>query len=95
MRLRVALGRMAAAARKRPWSPGYIRADGAYEEVLSSLWFDSHVHSQKVFSLLKDTVGLDKLVFGTNFAGWDQGHAAFDEETSKILTDNARRLLRI
>jgi aminocarboxymuconate-semialdehyde decarboxylase len=88
-------GRMAAAARKRPWSPGYIRADGAYEEVLSSLWFDSHVHSQKVFSLLKDTVGLDKLVFGTNFAGWDQGHAAFDEETSKILTDNARRLLRI
>ncbi len=86
---------MAAAARKRPWSPESLRADGAYEEYLSRLWFDSHVHDERAFNLLRDVVGPDRLVFGTNFAGWDQGGSIFDDETVKILSGNARRLLRL
>ena len=30
-----------------------------------------HVHSTGSLHLLIDTVGTDRLVFGTNFAGWD------------------------
>ena len=40
-----AYGRMAMAAKKRPWSPDYLREDGAFDERLHKLWFDTHVHS--------------------------------------------------
>jgi aminocarboxymuconate-semialdehyde decarboxylase len=88
------LGRMARAARKRPWSPAALRADGAFEERLARLWFDNHLNSAGSLALLRSVVGDDRLVYGTNFAGWDAPDAAPGQRPEPRLADNARRLLR-
>jgi aminocarboxymuconate-semialdehyde decarboxylase len=36
------LGRMAQASRVRPWAPASLSAEGAYEEMLGKLWFDTN-----------------------------------------------------
>ena len=91
------MGRMAKGARKRPWSPPALRAEGAFEERLRRLWFDTHIDHPLVLKLLAAAVGSDHLVYGTNFAGWDApdatptgGHAPVAPE----LAGNARRLMR-
>jgi aminocarboxymuconate-semialdehyde decarboxylase len=89
------LGRMARAARKRPWSPDYLRADGAFEERLARLWMDSHVDGAGSYDLLVSAVGDDRLVYGTNFAGWDAPDSAAEHRPPLKLADNARRLLRM
>jgi len=89
------VGRMARAARVRPWSPASLRADGAFEARLAKLWFDAHVQDRRACRLLEEVVGRDRLVMGTNFAGWDQGDALELGDWSKDLAANARRLLRI
>jgi len=92
------MGRMARAARKRPWSPASLRADGAFEERLARLWFDTHIEHPQILELLTRAVGTDHLVYGTNFAGWDEPDDAGDHGMSATeqarLADNARRLLR-
>ena len=87
-----AFGRLALAAKKRPWASDSLKQDGAFEELLHRLWFDVHVHSDEALELLKRQVNPDHLVFGTNFAGWDQLEYNFREEAA-VYTDNARRLL--
>lgn len=86
-------GRMAKAAKKRPWASAEMRADGAFEALLNRLWFDIHVHADDSLELLKSHVNNDHLVFGTNFAGWDQQPGNVREE-ARAYTDNARKLLR-
>ena len=86
-------GRMAKAAKKRPWASAELRADGAFESLLDRLWFDIHVHADDSLALLKSHVNNDHLVFGTNFAGWDQQPGNVREE-ARAYTDNARQLLR-
>ena len=88
-----AYGRMALAAKKRPWASAALRADGAFDELLHRLWFDVHVHSQDATQLLKKHVNNARLVFGTNFAGWDQQDYNVREEAAPY-TPNALRLLR-
>jgi aminocarboxymuconate-semialdehyde decarboxylase len=88
------LGRMAQASRVRPWAPESLSKEGAYEEMLSKLWFDTNVHEPRSLQLMRDIVGDDKLVFGTNFAGWDQADPHLPEGFMDILTANAKRLLR-
>lgn len=87
-------GRFAEAAHKRPWSPELLREPGAFESRLRRLWFDNHVHSEAALELLTRTVGQDRLVLGTNFAGWDQPGEGRPIEAPAWLADNARRLLR-
>ncbi|PWE27639.1 amidohydrolase family protein [Pararhodobacter marinus] len=87
-------GRMAQAMRKRPWSPPDHRKDGAFEERLARLWFDNHLNRAESLSLLTDLVGEDRLVFGTNFAGWDAPEDLGTHTPPAHLADNARRLLR-
>ena len=60
---------------------------------LRRLWFDSHLEPGPARDLVVDTVGLDRMVYGTNFGGWDTPGAtdAFDAS----LTPNAHRLLRL
>ncbi len=88
-------GRMACAARKRPWSPERLRPDGAFEAEMSRIWFDVHVHDPRSLELLRAAVGDERLVWGTNFAGWDQGvHEGLGDLAPKLAA-NARRLLRI
>jgi aminocarboxymuconate-semialdehyde decarboxylase len=87
-------GRMAAAARKRAWAPAAIQPDGAFEERLARLWYDVHVHDARALELLRNVVGDDRLVYGTNFAGWDQAEPQPLGALSDTLTRNAARLLR-
>lgn len=86
-------GRMASAARKRPWAGEALRADGAFEALLSRLWFDVHVHADDSLELLKQHANTERLVFGTNFAGWDQQPGDL-RAAAKPYADNTRRLLR-
>ena len=60
---------------------------------MRKLWFDAHVEGQGALDLLIETVGQDRLVYGTNFGGWDTPTAtsAFDAS----LTPNAEKLLRL
>ena len=88
------LGRLARAARKRPWVPGAVRPEGAFEERYRRLWFDTHVIGQPAEDFFIATVGRDRLVYGTNFVGWDAPDAESGHKPEPDLADNARRLLR-
>ena len=88
-----AYGRMAMAAQKRPWATEALKPDGAFDQYLHRLWFDIHLHSEEATSLLKSKVNNDHLVFGTNFAGWDQQDYNVRAEAAPYA-DNARTLLR-
>ena len=62
---------------------------------LRRLWFDNHVGDPAAAELLVERVGTERLVLGTNFAGWDdEGPDPFAVDPS-ILRDNAMRLLRL
>ena len=87
-------GRMAMAAQKRPWASESLRQDGAFDALLHRLWFDVHLHSEGSVDLLKTRVNADHLVFGTNFAGWDQQRYDVRAE-ARPYADAARRLLRV
>ena len=87
-------GRFAEAALKRPWAAAALREPGAFEQRLRRLWFDNHVHDARSLELLIEVVGRDRLVLGTNFAGWDQPAGGQRLEAPAYLADNARRLLR-
>ncbi|MDB2467788.1 MAG: amidohydrolase family protein [Pacificibacter sp.] len=88
-------GRLAMAARKRPWAPAELRADGAFEERLARIWFDNHLNSDDSLGLFTGIVGDDRLVFGTNFSGWDAPDDMASHLPDEKLADNARRLLRM
>jgi aminocarboxymuconate-semialdehyde decarboxylase len=87
-------GRLAQASRKRPWASDSMKKDGAFESALARLWFDTHLNDDGAMSLLTDTVGDERLVFGTNFAGWDQPAGGHHGPVNPKFADNARRLLR-
>jgi aminocarboxymuconate-semialdehyde decarboxylase len=88
-------GRFAEAARKRPWASDALREPGAFEQRLRRLWFDNHVHDPRSHDLLVEVVGHDRLVLGTNFAGWDQPAGGQPIHAPHYLAENARRLLRL
>ena len=50
-------GRMALAARNRPWSPEGLKVEGAYEDQLRRLYFDNHLDDPVAFQALIDVVG--------------------------------------
>ena len=87
-------GRLAQAARKRPWASDAMKQDGAFEEALRKLWYDAHVTDPDALRLLQGWVGNDRIVYGTNYAGWDQPEEGHHGEIDPIWADNARRLLR-
>jgi aminocarboxymuconate-semialdehyde decarboxylase len=88
------IGRFERATATRPWSLGGLRERG-FAAMMSRLWFDSHVHGPEQRALLRSVVGPDRLVFGTNFAGWDQGATTELDATAEQYSANARRLLRL
>ena len=87
-------GRLGQAGMMRPWAPAWTKKDGAFEEILKRFWYDAHVHDPRALKMLTDIVGKDRLVFGTNFAGWDQPPHIEPSPQAKEMADNARRLLR-
>lgn len=89
------IGRLNRACVKRPWVPEALRYEGAFEEHLSKLWFDTHVHDDRVLNLFRSIAGDSRLVLGTNFAGWDQHELQITATDMALFTDNARQLLRV
>jgi aminocarboxymuconate-semialdehyde decarboxylase len=86
------LGRLQHQGKARPWArehPVDFRAG------LRRMWFDNHVHDDDALALLERQVGRDRLVVGTNLAGWD---APTEPEQIPHVAEydaNARRLLRL
>jgi len=89
------IGRMGKAGQKRPWAPAHLAQDGAFEAQFARLWFDNHLNCEASLDLLISIVGTERLVYGTNFVGWDAPESARDHEPPAYLADNARRLLRV
>ena len=89
--------RMRHAAASRPWASPELRREGAVDELLARLWWDAHVGGPDALAVLVAAQGTDRLVGGTNFAGWDQtADPSFgDRALGDVLDDNARRLLRL
>lgn len=85
--------RMALAARTRAWATPEIAADGAVEELLGRLWWDSHLGGPKAHATLVEMFGDDQIVNGTNFAGWDDTIGPSNQPTVEHYDSNARRLL--
>ena len=78
--------------RTRPWA----RANPVdFQGAMRRMWFDNHVHDDESLALLTSKVGQDRLVVGTNLAGWDAptepGQISFDP----AYDTNARLLLRL
>lgn len=61
---------------------------------LARLWFDNHLGDAAAARLLVERVGTDRLVLGTNFAGWDDHGPDCHGVDPEVLTANAHRLLR-
>ncbi len=86
------VGRLEHQGRTRPWArDNPVDFQGG----MRRMWFDNHVHDHDSLTLLQRKVGNDRLVVGTNLAGWDA-----PTEPEQIATDptwdaNARRLLRL
>ncbi|MQA13870.1 MAG: amidohydrolase family protein [Pseudonocardiaceae bacterium] len=87
-------GRFERAVTRRPWASEQLREHG-FAHFYRRLWFDTHVHGEDALRLLTTAAGTDRLVFGTNFAGWDAGEPDRSAELSDVLSRNAQRLLRL
>ena len=68
-------------------------AESDFAASLRRLWFDSHLEPGPARDLVVETVGIDRMVYGTNFGGWDTPTTTDDFDAS--LTPNAHRLLRL
>jgi aminocarboxymuconate-semialdehyde decarboxylase len=60
---------------------------------LRRLWFDAHMDDGPARDLVVSVVGSDRMVYGTNFGGWDAPRSTNGFDAS--LTPNAQRLLRL
>jgi aminocarboxymuconate-semialdehyde decarboxylase len=86
------LGRLEHQGRTRPWA----RQDPVdFQGTLRRMWFDNHVHDDDSLALLERKVGRDRLVVGTNLAGWDAPTERDQIPYRPEYDDNARRLLRL
>lgn len=82
------------AADTRPWVAGHLR-EGGFLTQLRRLWFDSHMDSPTALDTLVATVGADRVVFGTNYGGWDSGGSHAADPLTLSLVPQTRRLLRL
>jgi len=76
----------------RDWAPESVKKNGFRHE-LRRLWFDAHVEGEASHDFMVSVLGTERLVWGTNFGGWDTPGQADDFAAS--LTGNAERLLRL
>jgi aminocarboxymuconate-semialdehyde decarboxylase len=86
------VGRLQHQGRTRPWAQAHPIDFGAG---LRRLWFDQHVHDADGLDLVEGKVGVDRMVVGTNLAGWDAPHDPAEIPYRPEYDDNARRLLRL
>ena len=82
-------------AERRPSSPDWIKEPGAFDAAVDRLWFDCHVSGEAEFTFAVEQLGTNRLVFGTNFGGWDTGSVDHLGDLPAKLNANAVRLLRL
>ena len=89
--------RMEHAARTRPWADDSLAEPGSVAERLGRLWWDAHVGRPQALAALIATFGPERLVAGTNLAGWDESSdpSCGDVALAATIDANARRLLRL
>jgi aminocarboxymuconate-semialdehyde decarboxylase len=88
-------GRFARAAAGRAWVEPAVREAG-FGSYLRRIWFDTHLHSGQALQTLSEIAGSDRLVYGTNFVGWDAEAPGTHPRIPGVdLAANARRLLRL
>ncbi|MFN3216762.1 MAG: amidohydrolase family protein [Acidimicrobiales bacterium] len=87
--------KLRALAERRPSAPEWIREAGAFDAALGRLWFDCHVTGDAEFAFAVEQLGTERLVFGTNFGGWDKGTLGHLGDLADTLNANATRLLRL
>jgi aminocarboxymuconate-semialdehyde decarboxylase len=92
-------GRLQAGLAKRPWGPGLLARP--FDDQWSQLSFDTAVHREEALGYLVAVEGADRVLLGSNFAGWDQEVRAVEmveqlglggEATAAILSGNATRV---
>lgn len=62
-------GRLIAALEKRPWGKGLLTR--SFDDQWQQLSWDTAVHRLDALQFLIDTEGVDRVLLGSNFAGWD------------------------
>lgn len=87
------MGRYEGMARLRSWAPESVRERGFRFEA-RKLWYDAHVEGEAARQLLVEAVGQERLVFGTNFGGWDTPSSPATALDAS-LTPNAEKLMRL
>ena len=93
--LALALSKLRKLAERRPASPEWLKPTGVFDEQLERLWFDCHVTGAREFAFVADTLGTDRIVYGTNFGGWDRGSGPDVDGLAPTLNGNAVRLPRL
>ena len=63
-------GRMRTALQRRPWARGLLQRP--FEALWSQLSFDCLAGTDAAMRFVIDAEGADRVMLGTNFAGWDQ-----------------------
>lgn len=86
------LAKLRKLAERRPSMPDWIREPGAFDEMVGRIWFDIHVTGEAERAFAVSQLGTERLVFGTNCAGWDGGSTAGIESLQDTLNTNATRL---
>ena len=91
----MAMGKLRKLAERRRAVPEWLHTPGAFDRALARLWFDCHVTGSAEFAFAVSQLGLDHLVYGTNFGGWDKGTGPDVTELRTRLNANAIALLRL
>ena len=95
-------GRLMAALEKRPFGKDLLNRP--FADQWAQLSFDTAVHRSDALQFLVDTEGVDRVLLGSNFAGWDaeDGYRQMIEGLNlpvggaeAILGGNAQRIFRI
>jgi aminocarboxymuconate-semialdehyde decarboxylase len=95
-------GRFEMALRKRPWAKDLLMRP--LDDLWRQLSFDCLIKPGPNMEFLVKAEGADRILLGTNFAGWDQDDTIVASvealpippaDRDLILADNARRLFRI
>jgi aminocarboxymuconate-semialdehyde decarboxylase len=85
------------AARTRPWAPEVRASPDDVGARLRRLWWDAHVGGPRTLEALVSIMGDDRIVAGSNLAGWDESldPSYGDPLLAATFDANARRLLRL
>ena len=95
-------GRFESALRRRPWAKNLLKRP--FEEQWRQLNFDCLVRAGAHMEFLVKAEGAERILLGTNFAGWDQEDEIVsqvrelpisEEEKSLILYGNAERIFKL